>query len=178
MRYYESLYIINPNYEQNRLDEVIKVVADKVGEYGFSVINHRLWGKKRLAYSIQKHKYGTFVLLQFETESSENLARFERFMVLQKPILRNQTVVLAIRPEVHTEEDLAADQVIEEKSQIDEPRDELPKNVEFVEPEEQEKSTEVDASEQESTKASKTEVDDKKSSEIEDSKIEVEEEPK
>ena len=47
-----------------------------------------------------------------------------------------------------------------------------------VESAEQEKSTEVDASEQESTKASKTEVDDKKSSEIEDSKIEVEEEPK
>ena len=109
MRYYESLYIINPNYEQDRLDEVMKMVADKVGEYKFSIINHHLWGKKRLAYSIQKHKYGSFILLQYETELVKDLDRFERFMVLQKPILRNQTVVLDARPEVHVEEAPAVD---------------------------------------------------------------------
>ena len=30
MRYYESLYIVNPNYEQSRLDEIIKTVSDKI----------------------------------------------------------------------------------------------------------------------------------------------------
>ena len=109
MRYYESLYIVNPNYEQDRLDEVVQMVADKMGEYGLSVINHRVWGKKRLAYSIQKHKYGSFILLQYETELAENLDRFERFMVLQKPILRNQTVVLDARPEVHVEAPIVED---------------------------------------------------------------------
>ena len=44
MRYYESLYIVNPNYEQERLDDVMKSVADKLSEYGFSIINHRIWG--------------------------------------------------------------------------------------------------------------------------------------
>jgi small subunit ribosomal protein S6 len=104
MRYYESLYIVNPNYEQERLDEVIKAVADKSIELGFSIINHRVWGKKRLAYSIEKHKYGSFILLQFETESITNLADFERFMILQKTILRNQTVTLSVKPEVQIEE--------------------------------------------------------------------------
>ena len=113
MRYYESLYIINPNYEQDRLDEVMNMVTDKVGEYNFSIINHYLWGKKRLAYSIQKHKYGSFILLQYETEFVKNLDRFERFMVLQKPILRNQTVVLDARPEVHVEEAPVVDQTEE-----------------------------------------------------------------
>ena len=104
MRYYESLYIVNPNYEQERLDEVIKAVADKSIALGFSIINHRVWGKKRLAYSIEKHKYGSFILLQFETESITNLADFERFMILQKTILRNQTVTLSVKPEVQSEE--------------------------------------------------------------------------
>ena len=104
MRYYESLYIVNPNYEQQRLDEVIKAVAEKVSEFGMSVINHREWGKKRLAYPIQKNKYGSFMLLHFETKSTENLDQFERFMVLQKPILRNQTVILSAKPEIHIEE--------------------------------------------------------------------------
>ena len=110
MRYYESLYIVNPNYEQERLDDVMKSVADKLSEYGFSIINHRIWGKKRLAYSIEKHKYGSFILLHFETESTENLERFERFMILQKTILRNQTVSLAIKPEVHVEDEPTKDE--------------------------------------------------------------------
>ena len=110
MRYYESLYIVNPNYEQERLDDVIKSVSDKLSEYGFSVINHRIWGKKRLAYSIEKHKYGSFILLHFETESTKNLERFERFMILQKTILRNQTVSLAIKPEAHIEDEPVKDE--------------------------------------------------------------------
>ena len=110
MRYYESLYIVNPNYEQERLDDVMKSVADKLSEYGFSIINHRIWGKKRLAYSIEKHKYGSFILLHFQTESTENLERFERFMILQKTILRNQTVSLAIKPEAHVEDEPVKDE--------------------------------------------------------------------
>ena len=114
MRYYESLYIVNPNYEQERLDDVMKSVADKLSEYGFSIINHRIWGKKRLAYSIEKHKYGSFILLHFETESTENLERFERFMILQKTVLRNQTVSLAIKPEAHVEDEPVKDKEQEE----------------------------------------------------------------
>ena len=117
MRYYESLYIVNPNYEQERLDDVMKSVADKLSEYGFSIINHRIWGKKRLAYSIEKHKYGSFILLHFETESTENLQRFERFMILQKTILRNQTVSLAIKPKAHVEDEPVKDE--EQKESAD-----------------------------------------------------------
>ena len=106
MRYYESLYIVNPNFEQSRLDKAMKTVSEKISEYGFKVINHFEWGKKRLAYNINEHKYGSYVLLHFETESIENLERFERFMVLQKSILRNQTVLLDKKPEAQSEKDL------------------------------------------------------------------------
>ena len=105
MRYYESLYIVNPNFEQSRLDKAMKTVSEKISEYGFKVINHFEWGKKRLAYNINEHKYGSYVLLHFETESVENLDRFERFMVLQKSILRNQTVLLDKKPQAQSEKD-------------------------------------------------------------------------
>jgi len=140
MRYYESLYIVNPNYEQDRLDEVVQMVADKMGEYGLSVINHRVWGKKRLAYSIQKHKYGSFILLQYETELAENLDRFERFMVLQKPILRNQTVVLEARPEVHVEEEPVEDESEEASVEtgVEEATENTPETIETTEAAEEE----------------------------------------
>ena len=100
MRYYESLYIVNPNFEQSRIDEVMKLVSDKCGDYKFKIINHHTWGKKRLAYSIQKHKYGSFILLHFASETADKLKEFDRFMYLNKDILRNQTVVLNQEPEV------------------------------------------------------------------------------
>ena len=118
MRYYESLYIVNPNYEQSRLDEIMKTVSDKITEYGFKTINHFVWGKKRLAYNIQQHKYGTYVLLHFETEGSMNLDQFERFMVLQKTILRNQTVLLDDKPKKQSEKSTSSDEAInKEKSE-------------------------------------------------------------
>ena len=107
MRYYESLYIVNPNYEQSRLDEIIKTVSDKITEYGFKTINHFVWGKKRLAYNIQQHKYGTYVLLHFETEGSINLDQFE-----QKTILRNQTVLLDDKPKKQSEKSTSSDEPI------------------------------------------------------------------
>jgi len=109
MRYYESLYIINPNYEDNRLDETMKMVSEKCSDYGLEIINHRIWGKKRLAYSIQKHKYGSFILLHFECKLIEKLKEFDRFMILQNDILRNQTVVLGKKPQIHNEDESKRD---------------------------------------------------------------------
>ena len=110
MRYYESLYIVNPNYEQSRIDEVMKMVSDKCNNYKFKIINHQVWCKKRLAYSIQKHKYGSFILLHFESEMIDKLIEFDRFMFLNKNILRNQTVVLDQKPKV-----LTIDEKVDEK---------------------------------------------------------------
>ena len=115
MRYYESLYIINPNYEQSRIDEVMNMVSDKCNDYKFDIINHQVWGKKRLAYSIQKHKYGSFILLHFESEMIDKLIEFDRFMFLDKDILRNQTVVLDQKPKVLTEDE-KVDEKVDEKA--------------------------------------------------------------
>ncbi|MDP6628125.1 MAG: 30S ribosomal protein S6 [Candidatus Marinimicrobia bacterium] len=173
MRYYESLYIVNPNYEQERLDEVMQMVADKMGEYGFSIINHRVWGKKRLAYSIQKHKYGSFILLQYETELAENLDRFERFMVLQKPILRNQTMVLDTRPEIHVEEEPVADESEEAsvETEVEEATENTPETIETTEAAEEE-SPEESAEE----KVEDNESGDEESSEVDETEEVVEKE--
>ena len=152
MRYYESLYIVNPNYEQQRLDEVIKAVAEKVSEFGMSVLNHREWGKKRLAYPIQKNKYGSFMLLHFETKSAENLDQFERFMVLQKPILRNQTVILSAKPEIHIEETPAVVEATKEAAE------ETPAVVEATKEEE---ATETVSKEEESESIVETDLTEK-----------------
>ena len=104
MRYYESLYIVNPNYEQGRINDIMKEIEDKCDEYKLKIINHHIWGKKRLAYNIDKHKYGSFILLNFETTDINSLQEFDRFMILHNNIIRNQTVLLDKKPEPFTNE--------------------------------------------------------------------------
>ena len=97
MKYFETLYIVNPNFEQSRLDAIIKDVENNVGKFS-NVIGHNIWGKKRLAYQIDNQKYGTFVLLYFETEEGSRIAGFESYMKLNTSVLRAQTIRLKSRP--------------------------------------------------------------------------------
>ncbi|HIA23639.1 MAG TPA: 30S ribosomal protein S6 [Candidatus Marinimicrobia bacterium] len=99
MRYYETLYILNPDYEKERVDSIMKDVDEQVSKFS-QVIAHSVWGKKRLAYPIDKHKYGTYVLFQFETEDQNALGDFDSFMKLNNSVLRFQNVRLDAKPEV------------------------------------------------------------------------------
>ena len=112
MRYYELLYIINPNFEQDRLNKVMENVSTELNGKKVSIINHYVWSKKRLAYMIQKYKYGTFVILQFETEKYDFFIDFEKFLELDKSILRHQLVRLDTKPDVREDksEDLYVDE--------------------------------------------------------------------
>lgn len=118
MQYYETLYILNPNFEQARVDDIIKEIEEHTTKFS-TVINHRVWGKKRLAYPIDRHKYGTYVLLQFETEKTDALDNYKNFMKLNNSVLRHQNVNLAVKPEMdegHILDD--SSDILEENSQV------------------------------------------------------------
>ncbi|NOZ08671.1 MAG: 30S ribosomal protein S6 [FCB group bacterium] len=68
MRYYESMIIIHPALETNRLKDLIVGIHENLKRKGGTVITTELWGRKRLAYLIDKQKYGTYLLLQFSGE--------------------------------------------------------------------------------------------------------------
>ena len=84
MRYYESLYIVNPNYENERLDKEIDSVSKKATELGFKSLNHKPWGKKRLAYAIDGHKYGAYIIFQFE--KLKNFFKFTYYYFLKQTL--------------------------------------------------------------------------------------------
>ena len=118
MRYYETLYIVNPDFEQEKIDNIINDVDEQIGKFG-QVITHRDWGKKRLAYPIDQHKYGTYILLQFETENMNALDGFDNFMKLNNSVLRYQNVRLGAKPE-EIESDLLDESTkpLEEEPQV------------------------------------------------------------
>jgi len=98
MRYYELLYIVNPNLEDDRINAIIDEIGNEVSKFKVSIINHNLWGKKRLAYPIKNNKYGTYILLQFSSERFDFLKEFERYLILNKSVIRHQLVRLDEEP--------------------------------------------------------------------------------
>ena len=143
MRYYETLYIANPNYEHDRLIQLMENVANELNGNKVSIINHYIWSKKRLAYLIQKYKYGTFIILHFEAEKFDFLKDFETYLKLDKSILRHQTILLDKKPDKYDErkEETSKDKERKEK----EPDD----TVETIESSEEKMEPEVLKSEEE-----------------------------
>ena len=72
MNYYETLYIIHPALDAGRVKEIVLSVNKILEENGGKTESLDVWGKKKLAYEIDKQKYGTYVLLQFTGDGSGN----------------------------------------------------------------------------------------------------------
>ncbi len=153
MKYFETLYIVNPNFEQSRLDIIIKDIEKNVGKFS-NVIGHNIWGKKRLAYKIDNQKYGTFVLLNFETEEGSGIAGFESYMKLNISVLRAQTIRLKSRPTESVSEksiplgdEYKLQKSIEDKGNPDKTSEDSSENDESAELAEKENMKEIDQGE-------------------------------
>ena len=68
MNYYETLYIVHPSLESGRLKDIIMGVEESLKKLGGGPLAIELWGKRKLAYFIDKQKYGTYVLVQYSGE--------------------------------------------------------------------------------------------------------------
>ena len=121
MRFYETLYIVNPNFESDKLMGCQKEIETELGKTKSKIINHRIWSKKRLAYPIDKQKYGTYILLQFEGGNLGKMVDFDTWMKLNNQVLRHMTTALNSEPEVYVEEEQK-----EKTKSVSEPSDDLP----------------------------------------------------
>ena len=72
MAYYETMYIVHPALEAGRLKDLIVSVESTVKDFGGTTHTIEAWGKKKLAYPINKEKYGMYVLFQFESDGTKN----------------------------------------------------------------------------------------------------------
>lgn len=153
MRYYETLYIVNPNLENEALDVTMGEIGTELEKTKSKLINHRVWGKKRLAYQIENQKYGSFILLQFEGGEQDQMNEFNTWMKLNNSILRHMTVALDDKPEVY-EEKVKAEPVEKEAPESDLEDDEA-----VVETASYETETQPDVTEEELTDETETTKD-------------------
>jgi small subunit ribosomal protein S6 len=90
---YESTIIINASLDDAQIEAAIGRVQDTITKNGGTITALNKWGRKRLAYSINKKTNGFYVNLEF-TGPASLIALLERSYQLDEMNLRYLTIKL------------------------------------------------------------------------------------
>ena len=93
MKYYETLYLINPNLADDDYKEVLTKFNDFVEKNKGVIVKVGEWGKKTLAYEVKKFDKGYYVLLNYCGEP-DLINALNREFKLDERILKYQTIKL------------------------------------------------------------------------------------
>jgi small subunit ribosomal protein S6 len=97
MQLYESIFIIHPELSEEDVEEHIRRVENLVTRLGGEILKTERWGKKRLAYEVNKHRYGFYVLLRLRTNPAI-LPELERHYRLTEGIIKSIVIRLKAEP--------------------------------------------------------------------------------
>jgi small subunit ribosomal protein S6 len=69
MRQYETAFLISPNVPEEETEKIILQMADIVTKKKGKMIKQDVWGKRKLAYPIQKFEEAVYVFFHYEGEA-------------------------------------------------------------------------------------------------------------
>ena len=91
MRIYENLFIVKPDATEEEVDRLIEQMSGHVTTAGGTIDKVDKWGKRRLAYKVEKQREGQYVLMQF-TAGPLTVKEFERRLRVQDSVIKFITV--------------------------------------------------------------------------------------
>jgi small subunit ribosomal protein S6 len=94
MRYYETLYIINPELADEDYGDVVAKFNGLIEKNNGVMIKVDEWGKKNLAYEVKKFDKGCYVLLQYCGEP-HIITELKREFKLDERVIKYQTIKLS-----------------------------------------------------------------------------------
>ena len=70
MNQYELALVVNAKVEEDVKVATLEAVKELIARFGGTVTNVDDWGKKKLAYEIQKMKEGFYYFIQFDADAT------------------------------------------------------------------------------------------------------------
>ena len=86
MNKYELAVVVNAKIEDDARAAVIEKVQGYITRFGGTVTNVDEWGKKRLAYEIQKMREGYYYFINFESEATAPAEIESRLRIMENVI--------------------------------------------------------------------------------------------
>ena len=96
MRRYEMMIILDPGLEENTIQPSLDQFLTVIRDGGGSVDKVDVWGRRRLAYEIDKKSEGIYAVIDMNAEPG-TVRELDRQLGLNEAVLRTKVM----RPERH-----------------------------------------------------------------------------
>jgi small subunit ribosomal protein S6 len=105
---YETTFILEPGLDETKVNEEVDKVSGWIKDLSGEVIEVQRWGKRRLAYEINRKRDGIYTMVLYQGEGPL-VKEVERRLRLNESVMRSLTV-LHVPPELTqgVPEDVAA----------------------------------------------------------------------
>lgn len=90
---YEMMFILRPDLTQEQVNKQLHKYRDLLKQNGAEKVAMDVWGKRRLAYQIDKFNDGIYILTHY-TGNGSQVAVIERDMRLSEEVIRYLTIKL------------------------------------------------------------------------------------
>ena len=91
VRHYEVMIILDPNQDERTVTPSLDKFLETIRKDGGKVEKVDVWGKRRLAYPINKKEEGIYAVLNLECES-DTVAELDRVLSLNENVLRTKVL--------------------------------------------------------------------------------------
>ena len=96
MNYYEKVMIVDPTLDDSAVDEAVGKVKDIILKEGGEIIKTDNWGRRKLAYELNKRKQGNYVLILFKSPPA-TIGKLEKHCKLFETIIKF-VIVKLVKP--------------------------------------------------------------------------------
>ncbi len=87
MKNYEGVFIISPELSPELTKGVVTQVQETISKNGGRIDGMQEWGKRRLAYKINKRQEGYYVILNFQIDGPQT-KKLDQVLRLNDQIIR------------------------------------------------------------------------------------------
>jgi small subunit ribosomal protein S6 len=88
MRRYELMLVLRPDIADDRSQAIIDRTTRQITGTGGQIVKVAPWGRRRLAYPIDRHREGSYHIVIFEAPG-ESITELERGLLITEELLRH-----------------------------------------------------------------------------------------
>lgn len=94
---YEVVVVLDPSLNEEQAKTAAEKIEELITKNGGSVESKEFWGKRRLAYLINRRREGNYVLITFTTATNNQvLPELNRHLRISEEILRSLVTVAVV----------------------------------------------------------------------------------
>jgi small subunit ribosomal protein S6 len=91
VRRYELMLVFRPDAADDRISAIIDRTTRQIAADGGQIVKVAPWGRRRLAYAIDRHREGAYHIVVFEAPTTA-IAELERGLLITEEVIRHLVV--------------------------------------------------------------------------------------